>query len=135
MRHTRVLLAFILFFIFLLMVVWGDAETAKELEKRLLEASSPPEQLEYLSRLVKIYSQEAPQKAREYGKQALEILEDGRQRSERREVEERGVCIEIQPLAVRHADTGPAAQAGREDVVFSAGLRKPALDVHGDGCG
>ena len=76
MIKVSVFVRFTFIFIFLWMPLLWAAETAKELENRLQKVTSPSEKLECLRALVEIYMAEAPQKALEYGNQALQILHD-----------------------------------------------------------
>lgn len=76
MRRTGVLFRFTVISVLLSLPFLAAAETMEELENQLKAASSPSEKLEYLIALVEIGMQAAPQKAREYGNRALQILED-----------------------------------------------------------
>lgn len=53
-------------------------DTPAELEARLEKVQAIPQRLELLGRLVIQFRQEAPQKARRYGKEALRLLEEHR---------------------------------------------------------
>jgi signal transduction histidine kinase len=75
-RIPGILFCFTVACVFLLLPFLAAAETMEELENQLKAASTPSEKLEYLIALVEIGMQAAPQKAREYGNRALQILED-----------------------------------------------------------
>ncbi len=76
MIKVRVFVRFTFIFILLWMPLLWAAETAEEVENRLQKVTSPSEKLACLSELVEIYMAEAPQKALEYGNQALRVLQD-----------------------------------------------------------
>jgi signal transduction histidine kinase len=77
LRKARVFIGFTVIFILSMLVLRADpADMVKELENRLQKSTSPTEKLKYLGALLELWLREDPQKAREYGIQALKILED-----------------------------------------------------------
>lgn len=76
-RNIKAILLFFLILIFVSLSLSQEAaETVKELENRLKEASSPTEKLGYLGALMETYMQKDPGIARDYGRKALHILQD-----------------------------------------------------------
>jgi signal transduction histidine kinase len=74
-RNVKVFFKLMVMVVFLSMPLIYSAQRGEEPESCLRKATTPSEKLKCLSGLLAYYMEEAPQKAREYGNQALRILE------------------------------------------------------------
>ncbi|NIM83221.1 MAG: tetratricopeptide repeat protein [Candidatus Aminicenantes bacterium] len=75
MKNARIFT--VIFIILSMSLLWAaDADVMRKWEKRLQEASSPSDKVKCLGALMELNLQDAPQKAREYGNQALRILQE-----------------------------------------------------------
>jgi signal transduction histidine kinase len=77
MKMKNAVIFTVIFIILSMSLLWAaDADVMRKWEQRLQEASSPSDKVKCLGALMELNLQDAPQKAREYGNQALRILQE-----------------------------------------------------------